>query len=443
MLTLFGTTVMLPAIADEFKISPSTAAWAASIFPLILAGTFVPGSQLGNLLGFRRVSLIASYTEVFFLIMIFFVPNFVLLITVRVLSGLFRGAVVPNYQAMDEERGKALGAISGLSGFGSLFTLAIAGIITDLWGWRWVFLLSAASFFIINLLVTFTFPSGSKGRQSQGNLRQFDLSGAIWLMLCVALLLVGIQMIGREGTGLWPLGLILLGIVFVILLIRFEARQVRPVLPVALFKDRAVSIPSWFNFLFTFTNGISLYLLPILFIQGLGWTAAYAGSILIALNAARPFGSVTSGFLSDRFGPSPVVIGATIVLISSVLSLAFWGTAGALLVLIPMLVMFGFGQSLFATANLKQMYAAVPDSLLAFAPGALGLGRHIATTAGIGIASTVFAAFLLGGQFLTEVDAVSAAFRIIFIVTAGFVIIGVFAPLGLSFGLSRFSNPNR
>ena len=106
MLTLFGTTVMLPAIADEFKISPSTAAWAASIFPLILAGTFVPGSQLGNLLGFRRVSLIASYTEVFFLIMIFFVPNFVLLITVRVLSGLFRGAVVPSqyYQRTTKEK---------------------------------------------------------------------------------------------------------------------------------------------------------------------------------------------------------------------------------------------------------------------------------------------------------------------------------------------------
>ena len=448
MLTLFGTTVMLPAIADEFQISPSTAAWAASIFPLILAGTFVPGSQLGNLLGFRRVSLIASYSEVFFLVMIFFVPNFVLLITLRVISGLFRGAVVPNYNAMaisqfpEEERGKALWAISALSGFGSLFTLAIVGLITDLWGWRWVFLVSGGSFLIINLLVTFTFPSGSGNRQPQGNLSQFDLVGAIWLMLCVALLLVGIQMIGREGTGLWPLGLMMLGTISVVFLIRFEARQVRPILPVALFKNRTVSIPSWFNFLFSFTNGISLYLLPILFIQGLHWTATYAGSILIALNAARPFGSVTSGFLSDKFGPSPVVIASSIVLIASVLSLAFTGASGLLLVLIPVLVTFGFGQSLFATANMKQMYAAVPNSLMAFAPGALGLGRHIATTAGIGIASTVFGAFLLGGQFLTEEDAVSAAFRVIFIGTAGFLVIGVFAPVGLSFGWSRLSNTN-
>jgi DHA2 family multidrug resistance protein-like MFS transporter len=308
-------------------------------------------------------------------------------------------------------------------------------------GWRWVFLISGVSFLTINLLVTFTVHSEPRALQPRGNLGQFDLVGAVWLMLCVALLLVGIQMIGREGTGLWPLGLILLGTVLVRFLIQFEARQVRPVLPVALFKSRAVSIPSWFNFLFTFTNGISLYLLPILFIQGLHWTAAYAGSILIALNAARPFGSVTSGFLTDKFGPSIVVILSSIVLITSVLSLAVWGASGVLLVLIPILVMFGLGQSLFATANLRQMYSAVPPALLAFAPGALGLGRHIATTAGIGIASTVFAAFLLGEQFLTNEDAVSASFQVIFIATAGFLALGVFAPSGLSFVLSRFSDP--
>lgn len=445
MLTLFGTTIMLPAISEEFHTSPATTAWAASVFPLVLAGTFVPGSQLGNLLGFRKVSLVASYIEVVILAMIFFVPNFALLIGLRLISGLFRGAVVPNYNAMaisqfpEEERGKALGAISALSGFGSLFTLAVVGLITEVWGWRWVFLGSSGLFLSINLLVTFTFPSGSQKTPPQGALKQFDLKGAVWLMLCVALFLVGVQMVGREGTGVWPFGLILSSVVLGFSLVRFEVRQPRPVLPVVLFKSRTISIPSWFNFLFTFTNGISLYLLPMLFIQGLHWDAAYAGSVLIALNAARPFGSIVSGFMSDKIGPSPVVITASIVLIASVLGLAFGGSSGKLLILIPILVVFGFGQSLFATANMKQMYAAVPASLLAFAPGALGLGRHIGTTAGIGIASTIFAAFLVGGQFLTEEQAVSSAYQVVLIATSGFLAIGIVIPSLLSLVGSKIS----
>ncbi len=425
-LPLMGIPVMVPGIAEDLNTSTNAASWVFLVFTLALAGTFVPASHVGNMLGHRRVATVGSLIEVVILVVIAFSPNIATLVALRFFEGIVRGMAVPNWQTAaiaafsQQERGKPLGIIFGTISTATLFIPAIAGTITDVWGWRWVFLISAAGILLITSLSLLNSRGEETVKRERPQFKAFDLPGSMLLMLCAATFLVGVQMTRGGVSVLLPIALIATAVVFTVILVRYESRQERPALPVRMFKNRSFSIPNLSNLLFMFNNGVMIFILPIFMIEGLGWDAAYAGTVLIAMGAARPVASVLSGMLSDRIGPAPLVFIAASLVTTAVIGVAFGGNSGDLVLLLPFLVLLGFGQNMFGIANQKHMYSIVPQDQLALAPGALGLGRHIGQTSGAGIAAALYSSFL--GP--AEADP-SGAFRLVMLVTVGVFVIGM------------------
>jgi len=421
LVPLIGVPVLQPAIGEEFGTSVAYTSWVSLAYSLAMAGAFVPASHMGDLLGHKRVALMGSYLEVVLMGSIMFMPNLPLVIAMRFLQGLVHSMAVPNFQAFAvaafprEERGRVLGFSSGLVGSGMLVVPLGVGTITDGLGWRWVFGLGALLILIVTVVGQAMLREGAVQTRARPGIREFDMPGAVLLMAGVAPFIIGLQM-ARRTSEAWPWALMAVGVLLAVAFLVYESRVKYATLPVRIFKRASALVPQIHNFLFNYSHGVAVYILPIFFIQGLGWTAAYAGAVMVWYSVGRPPASFVAGFLTDRFGSATVVVASAVVQLSGLVGLAVWGTSGSILVLAPCLILYGLANSMVGIANQQQAYAAMPKDQFAMAGGTMGLGRHLSQAVGTGIAAGVFSAIYadVGG---TAAQAASG-FRSVMTVTA-------------------------
>tara|TARA_Y100000590_G_scaffold128719_1_gene147154 strand:- start:33 stop:569 length:537 start_codon:yes stop_codon:yes gene_type:complete len=130
--------------------------------------------------------------------------------------------------------------------------------------------------------------------------------------------------------------------------------------------------------------------MPIFFIQALGWSAAFAGSVIFMAAIARPPASVATGFLADRFGGFQVAFYGALTMVISLVGLALLSPRGQVLWVITFLMLFGVAHSLLRTGLLKQMFVSVEQDQLGLAPGVLGLGRHVGGAIGVAIGAALY-----------------------------------------------------
>jgi MFS family permease len=418
VMPLTGVPIMLPAIANDLGTSASATAWVALGLFLSLAGFFLPGSHIGNLLGHRKIGLVGAYGEVLVLALIVFSPNLGVIVALRIIEGVVRSLAMPNLQAMaigkfaQEERGRALGILFVGGSIGFLAAAPIAGIITDLLGWRWVFGMSSVSMLILTTLLAASVTDEDSRPRAWPGFKVLDLPGSFLMVIGV-----GAFLLGARGSSLQSIVILVsAGFAILTLLVLHEKRQAEPMLPILFLRNRTFLFTNWMNALFNFTDGVALYLLPIYFIEGLGWSASYAGAVIIGFTIARPVASAIGGFLTDRFGVISITIVSVIAVAGGTIGIAFSGPSAFLWVLLPSMLIAGLGNGLFTLSNAKQSYGAMPEEYLATAPGSLGLGRHLSRAVGVGAAAGVFAIF--AGDTNAGPDVLSSAFRIIMLASS-------------------------
>ena len=443
-LSFIGGHVMLPTIAGDFDVSTEIAAWFTLSFTLGMAGGFVPASHIGNLMGHRRVALLGGYLEVGALIFIVFVPNFYTLLVLRFAQGTLHSLGLPNLNALvvgqfaSSQRGRALGVMGTIAGSGMIVAPIAAGLITDAWGWRWVFGLNATLIMGLTIILAFASVGERRAQQGLGILRQADLLGAALLMGAVAPFILGVQFAAKGALypiGIWAIGI---AIVFLVLLLLHETRTRFPSLPLDLLKLPTVAVPSIHNLLFSFANGAILYAVPVFFVQGVGWSVGSIGLLIGVLSFGRPSASFVAGILADKFGVSVLVQASAFLLISGMLGLIAASATQHRWLLGGLLLIIGVGVHLFAIANQKDLYDALPQHQLATAPGILGLGRHISQTVGIGMAAGIFAA-IAGALTPESIQTAVVAYRTTLVAVVGILGVGFFMVFATPILLNRKS----
>ena len=430
LIPLIGVPVVLPAISKEFGTSIAATSWVALAYSLAMAGAFMPAAHIGDVLGHKRVALLGAYAELAIMVVIVAMPSLALIIALRFVQGIAHSMSVPNYFAFavsgfpSEERGKVIGVIVGVTSGGMLAVPLGVGLVTDALSWQWVFVIGAALLLVVTLLTQWmlALPQAAEGRRH--SLKEFDIPGAVLLMLAVAPFVIGIQMVRGTG-GLLPWGLIGVAAVLIGVFVRFEWSQEYAALPVKMFKRAAFAVPNVLNVLFEFSHGVAVYLVPVFFIQGLGWSATYAGVVVVTMHLARPIAAVVGGFLTSRLGPQPVMYMGQGLMLTALLGLGVAGPSGTLPGLVPYLLLFGFAHNLFTIGNQQHMFDVVPSEQLGLAPGVLGLGRHLSQGLGVGIAAGIFSSMLLDAP--VDANNAAAAFRAVLLTTASFFTVGALA----------------
>src|SRR5213592_1645144 len=193
--------VALPSIKIDLGFSDANLQWVISAYALTFGGFLLLGGRAADLLGRRRIFLVA--------VVVFTVASLLAglawsegsLIGARALQGLGAAIITPAALSIlsttfveGRERNIALGVWCAVGGFGAAAGVLLGGVLTDALSWEWIFFVNvpvgAAAFALAPLLL---------GESRDARVKRFDLPGAVLVTGGLSLLVYAITQAGRQG----------------------------------------------------------------------------------------------------------------------------------------------------------------------------------------------------------------------------------------------------
>jgi EmrB/QacA subfamily drug resistance transporter len=316
------------------------------------------------------------------------------LIAFRGIQGLGAGAIFPISLAVvgdlfsPRERGKYQGLFGAVFALASLLGPAIGGLLTDTVGWHWVFLVNiplglVALFVLWRLLPSVRHPEV---------VQKVDYLGAAVFAGAIIPFLLGLT---NAQTGDWTDpqvgGLIVLGIVLGGVFLWIESRAVEPILPLSLFRNRAVAASIAATALITFGFFGGIIFIPRWFQFVLGSSATESGYQMLPLMIGVMGSSIISGQIVARTGRYKWMTVGAMALASLGLYLMTnlrAGTDVTTMWIWMFLAGVGIGPS-FAVFTIV-VQSAVAGRMLGAATSALTFFRQVGGSIGLALAGTIF-----------------------------------------------------
>lgn len=295
------------------------------------------------------------------------------------------------------DRGRWQGMFGGVWGLASVLGPTAGGYITDNLDWRWVFYVNVPVGLIALAVLLTTFPN----MKPAGLRKSIDWAGAGTLIAGLTPLLVALSLGGSKDWA-WDsantLGLIGVGVAFLLAFLFVESRAKEPIIPLDLFKNRTFTL----SVVTVFLTGLGMFgaisYIP-LFIQGVqGDSATSSGNAITPMMLALVAASVLSGQLLSRTGKYRIlgIVGMSLLtvglfLLSTMsLSTVRWQT-------IIFMVIMGFGLGIAMPLYTLVVQNAFPANRLGVVTSATTFFRSIGGTVGIAVLGSV-----VNNRFQTE-----------------------------------------
>ena len=390
--TVVGTA--LPVIVTDLK-GNDLYTWVVTVYLLTSTISGPVYGKLSDLFGRRPIFIWAVSVFLVGSILSGLSQEMWQLILFRGLQGLGGGAVFPVALAVvadlytPSERGKYLGLFGAVFGLSSLVGPAIGGLITDNFGWHWIFYVNVP-LGLVSLVILWRLLPSIKASEAARNI---DYLGAAAFTLAIAPFLVGLT---NRQTGQWtdPTvgGLMIVGLLFGLLFIWIESRVADPIVPLALFRLRAFTISVAAMFLAAFGFFGAIIFLPRWFQVVAGASATESGYNILPLLAGLIFSAIASGQIVARTHHYKALILGSMLLLAGGLFLLTnlrAETDRPVLWLWMVVTGIGIGPS-FAVFTLV-VQNAVSSDRIGVATSSLTFFQQIGGTVGLTLAGTVFA----------------------------------------------------
>lgn len=418
---LDGTVVnaALPAIARDLHADLGDLQWVLTGYLLTLGSLLVLGGSLGDRYGRRRIFQLGLIGFAITSIVCAFAPDTASLIIARCVQGATAALLVPNSLALVsasfhvDDRGRAIGAWSGLGGIATAIGPFLGGWLIDSVSWRLVFLINlpiaAGAVWIASRHVP-----ESRDEHAAAHL---DVVGSV--LLTVGLAGVVYALIEGPGNG-WSSLAVGAGVVGAVALFAFgvvETRRAHPMVPLGIFRSHQFSGANAVTFAVYAALGAVTFLLVVHLQTDLGYSALEAGASLLPITACMLLLSARAGALAQRIGPRwPMTIGPLIVALGMFLlgrvdpGSTFWATV------FPAMLVLGLGLSLTVAPLTATVLGAVDDSHAGIASA---INNSVARIAGLlAVAVLPAAAGLTASQGLDLVDGFSRAMHLCAVLAA-------------------------
>ena len=371
--------VALRAIGSDLHTGVSGLQWTVDAYLVTLTALLLFGGALGDRFGRRRmfVAGLASFTVAS--VACGLAPNAGVLAIARGVQGAAGALLVPGSLAIigssfhDADRGRAIGAWSGLAGISSAVGPFLGGWLIDTFSWRWVFLVNVPLAFIAIAITVRHVP------ESRANTNQpIDGWGAFLAALgltavCWAL----IESDSGVGAPQIVSGLVGAGAIAAFLIV--EARSSHPMLPLRLFRNRAFSGTNGTTLAVYAALSAALFLVVLELQIALGYSALEAGSSLVPVTVLMLFLSSRTGALAQRIGPRlPMTIGPLVIALGLLLFTRIAPGESYVTTVFPAAVVFGLGLALTVAPLTSTVMASVDDAELGVASGVNNAASRLA-----------------------------------------------------------------
>ncbi|MFG2698831.1 MFS transporter [Kitasatospora sp. NPDC048407] len=359
--------VALPSIGTDLHLSDSALQWVVSGYVLGYGGLLLLGGRAADLLGRRRVFLIALAVFAGASLLGGLVDSGPLLIGARFLKGVSAAftapaglSIITTTFAEGPARNRALSIYTTCSAAGFSLGLVISGLLTSA-GWRLTFLMPVPIALIALLAGIKLLPRQHGEQRSSGG---YDIAGAITGTAAVLLLVFTVtEAQGAGWLSLRTIGSLLLVAALAAAFLLIESRTAHPLVRLGIFRSVGVRranltaltlMGSYAGFQFVAT----LYLQRLL-----DWSALETalgllpGGTIVALSA----GSVSR--LLDRFGPERVLpVGVASMALGYALFLRLDEHSSFLGLVLPSMLLIGAGFALgFPSINVAATNGVADD----------------------------------------------------------------------------------
>jgi EmrB/QacA subfamily drug resistance transporter len=348
--------VALPAIADDLHGGLSGLQWTLDAYLVTLGALLVLGGSLGDLYGRRRVFVLGLLGFSVASLACGLAPTSSALIAARAVQGVAAALLVPGSLAMlaasfaPEDRGRAIGAWSGLAGVSTALGPFLGGWLIDAVSWRLVFLINLPLAAVAIVLTRRHVPE-SRDEEASG---RPDIAGAVLASLGL-------------GTAAYALieRVALAGVIGLAVLVAFvvvEGRVDEPMLPLALFRSRQFSGANGTTFAVYGALGAATFLIVLELQLVLRYSALEAGASLLPITFLMLTLSARSGALAQRLGPrlqmsvGPLVVAAGLLLLTRVGPGASYVSS-----VLPGVAVFGLGLAITVAPLTAAVLGAVED----------------------------------------------------------------------------------
>lgn len=390
----------LSSIRQDLGASIEMLQWTVNAYNLSFAVLLLTGAALGDRFGRRRMFMAGLAVFIAGSAACALATSAEFLIVARAIQGAGGALLMPLALALlsaavaPEERGRALGLFSGLTGLALIAGPVIGGIIVQGAAWHWIFWLNVP----IGLLTIIL--ASVRLTESRGPTSAIDLGGLFLASVASLALVWGLARANIAGWRSFEidaaLGLaLLLAGGFVV----FERRWRLPMIPMRLFNSRAFSVGSAVSFLFSAALYGTLFFVAQFLQTAQGYSPLQAGLRMVPWTATLFVFAPIAGRLISRTGERALIVGGLAVQALGLVWLrAVVDPDVAFVAMIVPFVLAGAGISMAMPAAQNSVLSAVDRSDVGKASGTYNMLRFLGGAFGIALSTTVFGA---NGDFAT------------------------------------------
>ena len=376
--------VAVPSIGDSLSAGLSSLTWVINAYTLTLASMILLGGSLGDRFGRRRVFIIGVVWFALASLLCGLAPTVETLIAARALQGVGGALLTPGSLAIlqsafrPEDRGRAIGAWSGLAGVAGAAGPFLGGWLVQVASWRWVFFINLPLAVAVVVIAVRHVPESRDPTASA----HIDIAGAALGAAGLGALTYGL--ITWQDQGFTAPAVLLALVVGLVALVGFVVRERTvgdPMLPLGIFASplfRAVNIVTFV--VYAAFGGVFFWLVLNLQVVA-GYSPLAVGLALLPTTLIMLLLSSPMGALAQRVGARlPMAVGPLLCALGVAGMTRIGQGASYIGDVLPPVIVFALGLAVTVAPLTATALAAAP---VQHAGLASGVNNAVARVAGL------------------------------------------------------------
>ncbi|MBI1379291.1 MAG: MFS transporter [Frankiales bacterium] len=399
-----AVALSLSRMGQELGLALVGIEWVVNIYSLAFAVLVLWGGMLADRLGARRVLCagLAAFAGVSLAAGL--ASSGDLLIALRAAQGMSAAFIAPAALAVvttsfpPGRRGAALGVWAGVSASAVAAGPLIGAVLTQVFGWRSIFLVNVPLAVLLLLVAVLVLPVDAM-TVPRGRL---DIAGLLSSATALSFLVLGLT----QATSLGWASLVVWAVfgtaaVASVAFIAVERHAENPLLDLALFRLPNFAAGNLLGLL-NLAIMCSLFFFLALYLQrGMLLRPLSAGLALLPFTALIAIVAPLAGRLADRTGPrTPIVTGLWLVSVGLLL-LSRIGPESTVRDVLPALLIAGLGLGLASSPTTTAAMSSVPTRSTGIGGATVTVSRLLGLALGVAVMGTIVSVGWPGGTVIT------------------------------------------
>jgi EmrB/QacA subfamily drug resistance transporter len=414
--------VALPLVQEDLGFAPADLQLVVTAYALFFGGLLLLGGRAADLFGRRRVFVWGLGAFTLASLLCGLAPTAGVLVAARALQGAGAALVAPAGLSLlttifpeGEARNRALGAWSAVAAGAGAAGLILGSVLTELVGWRSVFLINAPVGIAVVVASLRALPGGRPEYRRGG----LDLPGAAAATLGLIALVYALSRGEREGFGDGTTVALLLGsagLLAAFVIAELRARD--PLVPFGIFRSRTLAGANLATLLFSAVVIEANYFPTLHLQQVLSFSPLRTGLAFLPMTTGAALASALAARYVAKVGTRRLLLWGMLSLAAgSLLLCSVSADGGYLMGVLPGMVLIAVGMGLGFTIGTVAATAGVRVERQGAASGILTTGQQLGGAVGLAVLATVAAA---ATEPAASPEALVGGFRAAFLAMCGF-----------------------